>query len=258
VNQWRARVLLDGPPILRAGAFEIELVKELHLRARGERFRQVRIELQCLVDRGARLRHDLPRRADASGELDVGVGETRVREREPRVLRDRAAEVLLGFGERLRSESQERDPPLQVQLVGLGVHGSLPRELRALLRRDLHADLPGDRARDVTLDREDVAQLPVVAFRPHLAFRRIDQPGVDADVVARPEHRPLDDRVHVEVPRDLRKRLLRSLVAHGRGPRDHAERRDLGKARDELVRHPVGEVFLRRILRQVLERQDRE
>ena len=87
---------------------------------------------------------------------------------------------------------------------------------------------------------------------------RVAQARVDADAIARAQDRPLDDRVHLEVFRDLRQRLPGILVAHDRRARDDAQRRDLGQPRDELVGHSVREILLRRVRREVFERQDSE
>ena len=71
------------------------------------------------------------------------------------------------------------------------------------------------------------------------------------------ETEPLDDAVDGELARDLRHERS-ALVAHHRRARDDLQRADRRQARDQLLGHAVGEVLLRRIARQVLEREHRE
>ena len=86
----------------------------------------------------------------------------------------------------------------------------------------------------------------------------IDYLGRDPDLIAGAEHRAVHYRIDIELASDLRQWLPGTLVQHRRGSRNHPERADLAQRRNQLVGHAIGEVLLRHITGQILERQDGE
>ena len=104
---------------------------------------------------------------------------------------------------------------------------------------------------------EDVAQIGFVAVRPQLHLRlRIDQLRRDPHAIALTKNGTADQRVGVQLTRDFSQRLLRPLVLHHRAARDDPIDAEASQVGDEGVGHPVGEVFLRRIARKILQRQN--
>jgi hypothetical protein len=117
-------------------------------------------------------------------------------------------------------------------------------------------ELVRDPRRDLALDREHVGQLAVVRFRPQVLVRvGVDELRRDPHLVPRAAHRPLQDRGHVELRRDLPDRLRGALVLERRRAGDHANVADLGEGGQDVVRDPVGEVLVLGVVAQVLERQ---
>ena len=136
----------------------------------------------------------------------------------------------------------------QVLLVGGGIDRSSRCQTGTLFCRDLNLDLFGNCARDLTLQLQDVGQVALVFTRPQMRIRRhVNQLHADAHAIAGAQHRPFDDRVHVQRLRNLRKRAGATFEPHHRRARDDAQRADTGKVADERFCHAVGEVFLRRV-----------
>jgi hypothetical protein len=69
----------------------------------------------------------------------------------------------------------------------------------------------------------------------------IDELDVQADLVARQQQGPLEDRVHAQLVADHRHRLVRPLVLHDRRARDDVDAGDLRELRQELVVEPGGQ-----------------
>ena len=83
--------------------------------------------------------------------------------------------------------------------------------------------------------------------RGHRSVPRLAALAVDA------RHRiRRGDRIDMELSGDLGQRLVGALVAHRRPARDDAKRPQPREVRDQCVGHPVGEVFLRGVARQVV------
>ena len=74
--------------------------------------------------------------------------------------------------------------------------------------------------------------------------RRVDELGRDPQVLPRLADAPLQDVTDVDRTRDLRDGLLRAFERHRRASRYDQELPDMGKVRDDLLGHPVAEVFL--------------
>ena len=63
------------------------------------------------------------------------------------------------------------------------------------------------------------------------------------------------DAIDPQLARDLRNGFVRTLVRQDGSPRRHPQGTDMPQTRDQRVGHPVREVFLRGIIREVLHRQ---
>ena len=139
----------------------------------------------------------------------------------------------------------------------LRVHHVTARELRDLGRGQLHRDLVGDLFSELALQAEDVFELSVVPIGPERFVRaRGDQLDIQPHTPADEMRGAFENRLHVQLPGDLRERQRGPLVVHRGRPRNDAQGLDAGKIRDHRLGHAVGEVFLRRILRDVAKRQD--
>ena len=141
----------------------------------------------------------------------------------------------------------------------LGVDRPTARQTGLLLRRQGDIDFTGDAPGNFALQCQDVPNITFVGLPPELFLgRRPNKLGSDPHSIANAYHRPFDDRVDVQLPPDRRQWLPGLLVGHHRGAGDDSQRRDLGDVRNQLVRHPVGKVVLRRVTREVLQRQHRD
>ncbi len=143
------------------------------------------------------------------------------------------------------------------------VHGRIDRfrhgQPRLLVRRDSHVDLPGDLPCDCAVHGHHVSDHGVVRLRPDQSLLRhgLDEAHAQADRIPGSCHRRLHHRIHAQLPRDLGDRLIARPVPD-RGPlRDHPQRADLRELGDQGVVHPVDEILLVRISREVRGRQHR-
>ncbi len=79
--------------------------------------------------------------------------------------------------------------------------------------RELCLDLVDNRPRYFTLQREDILDIVFVGLPPDALFAyRLHQLNVNADAIPGPKDGALHNSVHVQLPRDLGKRLMRSPV----------------------------------------------
>ena len=139
----------------------------------------------------------------------------------------------------------------------LGVHHVTSRELCDLGRGQLHRDLAGNLFSELALQVQDVFELSIVPLGPERFVRargnELDvQPHASADEM----RGALENRLHVQLPGDLRERQRGPLVLHRGRPRDDPQGLDAREVRDHRLGHAVGEIFLRRVLRDVAKRQD--
>jgi hypothetical protein len=203
-----------------------------------------------------------PRRGDGPRRRPVAVeGQEKVAVREPgigagetRVLADGLLEV--------------RDPPPEgvlrplVPLVAAAEVGEMRlggRSMRAGRRGKAHLDLAGDAAGHVTLDRQHVAHLAVVALRPHVRLvARANELGGDTEPAVGLPHAALEDEVDPELPPDLAHALRALLVLHDGGPCDDAEVSQPAQVRDQLLGEAVAQVLAVRVSGEVGEWKDGE
>src|SRR5208282_320040 len=108
----------------------------------------------------------------------------------------------------------------------------------------------------IALQIENVPQVSIIGFRPKmLVGRSANQLRVDANPAALPDYGSFDNSVYVEGFSDLWHRELRILEAHHGGAGCHAEIVYPRKGSDQSLGHSVGEIVLRRVAREVFERQ---
>jgi len=147
--------------------------------------------------------------------------------------------------------------PPEKSLMSLGVDGLVVAQAQPLFRRQLDGDLSGHLSGDLVLKPDDVAEITLVASRPEVSFGvGIDELRRHPNVIAVAHHGTLQDRIDVQDLRDLRKRLFRIPELHDRLPRYDPQRADLGEVADQGVRHPIGEVLVSAIARQIRQGED--
>jgi hypothetical protein len=150
-------------------------------------------------------------------------------------------------------ERPDHQPP-GVDAVGLRVRGP-----EAFLRVKVRLDGGDDPLGDVVLDREDVAQLAVVAFGPDmLAGLRVDELARDPEPLPGRPDAALEHVAHPEIARDLADIHGPALVDEGRVARDHEEPAQPRERGDDVLAQSVGEEILRGIAAEIGERQDRD
>ena len=147
---------------------------------------------------------------------------SRICESVARVLFDGLLEVFDALAEALECRLSGVIAAHEIELVGLRVNGAGACQTGSLLRRDLDPNLGRDRLCHVAFERQNVAQVALVALRPQVPVaRRMDQLRGDPHPVSHPLHGAFDDPIHTQLPRDLRQRLVRLLVVHHGCSRDH-------------------------------------
>src|SRR4051812_9857535 len=134
---------------------------------------------------------------------------------------------------------------LQILVVCLDALG-IPRSGRVLIRpenvclqRALH------RSRDLLVDREDVAQLALVTFRPQMAaVRDIDELHCHPDSIPRLAHAALDHLADVQQPPNLANVAGGVSELEARSSRHHTQPANLREVMDELVCQAVTEILV--------------
>src|SRR5581483_2978604 len=123
---------------------------------------------------------------------------------------------------------------------------------RGFMRSYQDINPPRDVGRDIVLEIEYLAHIAFIGFSPEVHVSRdLNQLCSNANAIAGAGHRAFHDSVDVEFAPDFLDGLFRSLVAHDRGSRGDTDTAQLGQIRDQGVGHPVGKIFLFRIMRQV-------
>ena len=134
-----------------------------------------------------------------------------------------------------------------------------PRQALALGGREFRLERARDPPGDLALYLEDVVDVPVVGLRPEMRVGgSVDELARDADARPLAPNAPLEYVAHAELLGDLTQAPVASLVAAARRHRDDTQASDLGELRDDVLGHPVGEVLVRRVGTQALERQHRD
>ena len=108
------------------------------------------------------------------------------------------------------------------------------------------------------MEGHDVLQVTLERLGPYDRARgSADQFRRDSNPIACPKHRPFDNRVDLQLPRDGGRGLRGRSVLHDRTWRDHAQSAGRRQVGNELLGHPVRKVLLFGIAGQVLEWQNR-
>ena len=116
-------------------------------------------------------------------------------------------------------------------------------------------DLPDD----FVLQREDVVNRSIVALRPEmLATQRVDELRIDANGVTLAPDTSLQHVTHAEILGHLLHLHGFALVGRTGVARNDQDSGELGKIRDDVVGHAIGEVTVLRTAADAIERQDRE
>ena len=150
---------------------------------------------------------------------------------------------------------------LEVGLIRLGPARRRATQHVDLVGHQLHRERPGDVRGDVGLQIQGFAERSIVGLGPEVHFgARLDELRGDADAIALAAHAALEQVVGRQLASDLARAFRRSLEQHGRRARDDAEpaRAQPADLRDHLLGQPVAEIFLRRIVAQIRERQHHE
>ena len=130
---------------------------------------------------------------------------------------------------------------------------------RSIVRRQFGADLAGYGPSHIILKSEDVAQVALEALSPQmLSLIGVNQLRGDPYPLPRPEYRAFNDRIRAELARNFRNRLPGAFIARGRVARDHPHLGNPAQIGDQFICHSIGEVFLRRVAREIVEGQDCE
>ena len=139
------------------------------------RFRQVVVQLQRLCNKAFDVLEGYvglaSRPQPAMGQCEVGPTARKLR------IQFRCTpEQVRGHLHAVLSLAPKVESTHQIQLIGIDVVGGSPSDVRALLRSQLDLERSDDGMRDLVLHGEDVAELPVIAFRPQvMAGPSVDQ-----------------------------------------------------------------------------------
>ena len=205
------------------------------------------------------LRHRVSRVYVEAGELRVGFCQPGVGRCVQGIPRDSGLEVVQGLSQSVLRGLLRVVTGQQHLSMHLGIDWPCACQARLLAGRQPDTDQAGDRSASslcrANTSRRSRSKLCAQMTSP---VGPADQSGVDADLAVRPRHRAFDDGVDLQFPRDGRHRLRCRPVVHDRCARDHAESVHRRKVGNELLRHPVGKVFLFRIAGQVVQRQNRD
>ena len=127
----------------------------------------------------------------------------------------------------------------------------------ALEQRDLQ--LLRDRAGDLRLHREDVLQFPVVGVGPDIgAVGGFNQRHRDADPVGGFPHAAFEQVIDAELFADRLAVVGLAFELKRGGAPDDFQVRQARERGDEFFRHPIGEIFVRRVAGGINHRQHRD
>jgi len=159
---------------------------------------------------------------------------------------------------RLGALAPER-PSAHGLVEGDGIDAPLGLKLGPVLGRERHPHPASDVCRDLGLQPQHVADVPVIRLGPQMPVPPgIDELSGDPDPVALSDHRALDEGLHPELAGDLRDWLRLVPVLEHRGPRDDPQSAEAGQLGDERIGEPVREVDLLGTTGEVLQGQHRD
>ena len=149
-------------------------------------------------------------------------------------------------------------PGLQENLVGVEVFCRATHNRRLFSSEKFNLEVLDDGQGDLVLNREHVLQTPIETLRPKVgAVLGVDELCRDPQPIASFPNAPLDDGANVECRTDLPHVLVLALESESRRPRDRSEALDLRQSIDDLLCHPVAEILLFGVGRDIGKRQNR-
>jgi hypothetical protein len=124
-------------------------------------------------------------------------------------------------------------------------------------QRQRAADARGD----ISMNRENVRERPLVCFGPHFGLiHHVDESCRNSNLPGRSADAAFHDVLRPKLTTNLVHSLARTLVTHRRGPGDHGQavRTNTSEVGNQLLGQAIAEVILLRIGAQVDERQNCE
>lgn len=231
------------------GAGEIPVPVQRHVGDDAGGFGQRGIEREGALRSVARLRQNVRGGIADEGLRRCRQGKANPGRRERRVVVQRLAIEPGGGLQPLAGEREVGVPAPEVGINDVGpdrAGGRAGHRGRFLRHRQL--DLASDGPGEFRHEAEHVRRRALVAVRPQMVVvRRANQLHVDEDPVTRPQDRPFDHGVHLQLAGNVRQRRGLAPVTHRRRARPHLEaarRRAAGQLGDERVVNAVGEVVL--------------
>ena len=150
--------------------------------------------------------------------------------------------------------ADERQRP-QYKVIGIEILRPPAFDALDLGRPEARFDRADRAEGDLVLEREDVVERAVVAFPPDMhAGLGFDQLRGDADPFACLAHRPSEHIERAQLAADSLHIDSLALRGEARIAGDHEEPADAAQAGDDVLDHPVGEIFLLGVGAQALER----
>ena len=148
---------------------------------------------------------------------------------------------------------------LQIEIVRLRVPRRRLHDGLALCRQQVCLQGAGHTHRDVTLHREEIVHLAVIALGPEVRIAgRLDQLHIDAHPAAEALHAAFENVRNAERCGDLREPVRRVAIGFGGGARDDLEGLDARQRRQNLVLHAIGEIAVAAVLAHVGKRKNRD
>jgi hypothetical protein len=156
-------------------------------------------------------------------------------------------------------ELREVKLALQVSVIRFETLVTRFRGHALLLPEQRHAQLIGDRFRDLLLQREDAPQLAIVGLGPTLTpISGLHERNADAHAIPCFPHAPFQQMRHPESAADCARILRPAFKPERRSAPDDAQLADLRERVDQLLGESIGEILLRGISASVHERQHRD
>src|SRR5580704_13633396 len=215
------------------------------------------VELQGFVDGCAALPISVLRRHESiSTEIEIAIRESYIGKRKRGVFSSGLLMVPLRlFKSRTRAEPFVKSP-FQIGLISVRIDWGCRPELSLLFGSQLQLNLLCYGLCHFALQGKYVSKLAIIRFRPEvLVSRCADQLGVDPNPVTLSNNRSFHNGIHAERFGNFWHHELAILEAHDRGARNDPQTTNPGETTDKLFSHAVGEVLLRRISAQVLQRK---
>ena len=137
--------------------------------------------------------------------------------------------------------------------------GLTPTQARLIAFRKVYLERDDDLAGNLVLERKNIADLPVVSFRPDVTLGPgFDELRGDPHAIVCGADASFKNVANAQIPRDIRNLDRAPLVDERRIACDHLKFRYLGQGRDDVFGDAVGKIFLIRVARHIFKRQHRD